>query len=125
MKELGLTSYTVDKSVFYRGRTMYALYTDDSILAGPDKKEINHIIEDLKKAKLVLTVEGDLQDFLGVNIERQGYGDINLMQPHLTDQIITDLHLSDEKVSIRDTPATLSKVLKRHSGPEPYDGSFD
>ena len=96
---------------------MYALYTDDSILAGPDKKEINHIIEDLKKAKLVLTVEGDLQDFLGVNIERQGYVDINLMQPHLTDQIITDLHLSGKKVRIRDTPATLSKVLKSYSGP--------
>ena len=66
-----------------------------------------------------------MQDFLCVNIEIQGSGYINLMQPHLTDQIITDLHLSDKKVRIRDTPATLSKVLKRYSGPEPHDRSFD
>ena len=58
---------------------MYALYTDDSILAGPDQKDIDQIIEDLKKAKLILTVEEDLQDFLGFNIEGQCEGAINLM----------------------------------------------
>ena len=55
------------------------LYTDDSILAGPDQKDIDQIIEDLKKAKLILTVEEDLQDFLGFNIEGQCEGAINLM----------------------------------------------
>ena len=51
-----------------RGQTLYVLYTDDSILAGPSEKEIDQIIKDLRKAKLDLTIEGDLQDFLGVNI---------------------------------------------------------
>jgi hypothetical protein len=37
---LGFTQSKTDECVFYRGKTMYALYTDDSILAGPDKEEI-------------------------------------------------------------------------------------
>ena len=32
---LGFTQSKIDECVFYKGRTIYALYTDDSILAGP------------------------------------------------------------------------------------------
>jgi hypothetical protein len=42
------------------------LYTNDSLLAGPDKDEIDTMIEELRtKAKLEISVEGDLADFLG------------------------------------------------------------
>ena len=47
------------------------------------------------------------------------------MWQHLIDQIVTDLHLDEKKVKIRDTPATLSKVLKRHSASGLHDGYFD
>ena len=30
-----------DEYVFYKGKAMYTLYTDNSILAGPDPKEID------------------------------------------------------------------------------------
>ncbi len=76
----------MDKCVLYRGSTLYVLYTDDSLLAGPDKNEIDQIIDELqKKAKLAITVEGDLADFLGVNIDRRPDGTIHLSQPHLID----------------------------------------
>ena len=42
--------------MFYRGSVMYVLYTDDSILAGPDLKEVEQAIEDIKKAKLDITM---------------------------------------------------------------------
>jgi hypothetical protein len=58
-----------DECVFYHGKTMYALYTDESILAGPDQKEIDQIIKEMQEVKLDITIEGNLQDFLGVNIE--------------------------------------------------------
>ena len=46
---LGFTqSSKIDECVFYKGRTIYALYTDDSILAGPDKGKTDQIILDLK-----------------------------------------------------------------------------
>ena len=81
VNELGFKQSKVDKCVFYRGQTLYVLYTDDSILAGPIEKEIDQIIKDLRKAKLDLTIEGGLQDFLGVNIEKKTDGTIHLTQP--------------------------------------------
>ena len=44
--KLGFKQSSVDKCLFYRGKTVYLLYTDDSILASPDKKEIDRIIRD-------------------------------------------------------------------------------
>jgi hypothetical protein len=78
IEKVGFEQSKVDDCVFYKGQVMYVLYTDDSILAGPDPKEIDQVIEDMKKAKLDITIEGDLQDFLGVNIERKEDGKITL-----------------------------------------------
>ena len=47
---------------------MYALYTNNLILADYEKEEIDHIIKDLNIANLVLTIVGDIQDFLGFGI---------------------------------------------------------
>jgi len=105
------------------------LYTDDSIIAGPDEDELNEIFEDIKKANLNITVEGDLQDFLGVNIDRKPDGTIHLTQPHLIDQIISDLGLEDGKegqpVKVKDTPASSSKLLTKHVESEPFDNHFN
>ena len=68
MKNLGFKHSTVEECVFFRGRTIYTLYTDYSILAVTYQEEIYQIVEDLKRSKLILTVGGDLKDFLGVNI---------------------------------------------------------
>eukprot|EP00978_Attheya_sp_CCMP212_P016930 scaffold44736_cov62-Attheya_sp.AAC.2 len=72
---------------------MYVLYTDDSLLAGPDQSEINQIIKDLKKARLDIMVEGDIQDFLGINIDCKKDGTVHLTQPHFIDNILHDLNL--------------------------------
>ena len=69
--EVGFRQSKVDECVFYHGKVMYVLYTDDSILAGPDPKEIDRLIAKMRKAKLDITIEGDLEDFLGVNIDRK------------------------------------------------------
>jgi hypothetical protein len=125
INELKFEQSKVDECVFYRGKTMYALYTDDSILAGPDQGEIDQIIREMEEAKLDITVEGDLQDFLGVNIERMPDGSINLTQPHLIDQILDDLRLNDDNVAEKTIPATSSKLLSRHSDSDPFDNSFN
>lgn len=46
--ELGFKQSKVDECVFYRGRTLYVLYTDDSLLAGPDAHEIDEVIRELR-----------------------------------------------------------------------------
>lgn len=79
---------------------------------------------DLKKFKLDITVEGDIQDFLEVNITKQKDGSISLTQPHLIDQILKDLRLDNEEVTTKPIPAASSKVLGRHPDSEPFDESF-
>jgi hypothetical protein len=123
--ELKFVQSRHDECVFYRGTTMCASCTDDSILAGPDKAEIDQIIKETQEAKLDTTIEGDLQDFLGANIERKADGTIHLTQPHLIDQILKDLRLEDENVTTKAIPASSLKLLSRHTESEAFDASFD
>ena len=85
IEEVGFKKSKIDECVFYKNRTIYILYTDDSILAGPDKSEIKDIIDQIQKAGLNITKEGNIQDFLGINIEIKEEGCIKLSQPHLID----------------------------------------
>jgi Reverse transcriptase (RNA-dependent DNA polymerase) len=66
VQEVGFVQSKVDECVYYKGTVMYILYTDDSILAGPDQSDIDQGIKDIKQAKLNITMEGDIQDFLGI-----------------------------------------------------------
>ena len=53
VQDLGFQQSAVDECVFYQGSTLYVLYTDDSLLAGPNKAEIDKINEELQsEAKL-------------------------------------------------------------------------
>ena len=124
VKELKFHQSKVDECIFYRGKTIYMLYTDDSILAGPCQKEIDQVVIDLKRAGLNVTDEGDIQDFLGVNITKQKDGHIKLTQPHLVDQILKDLNMSNDNVKTKSTPAMVSKLLKRDEDGIDFDKSF-
>jgi hypothetical protein len=125
VKRVSFIQSKVDKCVFYQGQTMYTLYTDNSILARPDEKEIDQIIKEMKQVKLDITIEGNLQDFLGVNIEQKSDGTIHLTQPHLIDQILKDLRLNGNTVTEKTVPATSSKILSRHSASTPFDNPFN
>ena len=124
IKELGFKQSSIDECLFYKGDVLYALYTDDSILTGPDKGEIDKIIADMRRIGLNITDEGNLEDFLGVNIERKEDGSIVLTQPHLIDQILKDLRLDNDKVKEKDTPAASSKILSTEPSEEEFDKSF-
>jgi Reverse transcriptase (RNA-dependent DNA polymerase) len=63
IKEVGFIQSKTDDCVFFKGNVVYLLYTDDSFLAGPSKKEIKSVIRAIKDAGLNITVEGDIQDF--------------------------------------------------------------
>ena len=89
------------------------LYTDDSTLAGPDLKWIEKAIEDIKASKLDIKIEGDIPDFLGININRKLDGTINLTQPNIIDQIFYDLKMG-EYVTPKPTTAASSKLFSRH-----------
>ena len=75
----------------------------------------------MKKAGLDLTVEGDISDFLGINIQRHKDGTVHLTQPHLIDSILEELGLQADSAKSKGTPAASSKLLGRHDEAPPHD----
>jgi Reverse transcriptase (RNA-dependent DNA polymerase) len=122
--KLGFRQSKHDDCIFYKGKMIYVLYTDDSILTGPDKNEIDETIK-LLASELDITHDDQLSDFLGVNIQHRDDGTIKLSQPKLIDQVINDLHLEQDHTTIKPTPAASSKLLSRHEDSRPFDGHFN
>jgi hypothetical protein len=71
--KLGLQPSEFDECVFYYGTTIFIVYTDDTILLGPDKKEIETIFEKLEST-FNIEDQGELSDYLGINIIRNKDG---------------------------------------------------
>ena len=88
---------------------MYTLYTDDSILAGQNPEEIDDILKLMRKDKLI-TEEGTIEDFLGVNIDRKSDGTIHLTQPHLIDNILRELNLLDKGAKTNHTGKSFKNI---------------
>jgi len=74
LKSIGFTQLTSFPTIFVRGSCIYVLYMDDSILTGPNCKDLLQVVDDLKAAGLHITVEGNIMDFLGVNISKDSQG---------------------------------------------------
>jgi hypothetical protein len=67
---------------------MFLVYDDDGILARPfADHHIDAIIKEMQ-ASYNMTNEGDISDYLGMNVTRLEDGHIKLSQPQLIDQII-------------------------------------
>jgi hypothetical protein len=122
--EAGFTQSAHDECLFYHGRAIYALYTDDSLLAGPDETELESILLRMKEVGLKITHEDGIEDFLGVKVDRRPDGTIELTQPQLIDSILQDLRLDQNDTTVKKTPSMISLVLGRHLEAEPFDHHF-
>ena len=123
-KNMGFVQSKYDECVFYKNGMVYILYSDESIIAGPNKNKIDETVNLIQSVGLDITIEGDLQDFLEININRQDDDTISMTQPLLFDKILTDLRLTQENVNIKTTPMASSRILFRHHKSQPHDDSF-
>ena len=121
--DLGFEKSDVDKCVFYRGSTILLTYVDDCILAGPSKDEIDKCIQDVSNT-FNLTDEGDLSDYLGINIDQLDDGCITSTQPHLIDSIIADLKFV-ANTKPKDIPYLSSSILQQDLNGEPFDKHWE
>ncbi|KAI2491853.1 hypothetical protein MHU86_22706 [Fragilaria crotonensis] len=65
-------------------------------------QELDDIIQEMKAVELNLTVEGEISDFLGVQIDRINDNTFNPSQPYyLINDIIKEWHLDGENVAIK------------------------
>ena len=96
------------------------MYTDDTILLGPDKDEIDLLVRRLSKS-FKIEDQGDLSDYLGIKIERKPDGTLEWTQPTLIQSILKDLKLDGEEIkgrqnkpNIKPIPANTSVPLTDH-----------
>ena len=91
VNQAGFVQSKVDDCIFYKGNVVYILYTDNSILFAPTQKEVDNCIADIQAVGLNITIEGDVKDFLGLNIEHHPDGTVKFSQPHLINKILKAL----------------------------------
>ena len=121
--ELGFTQSTTDECVFYRGPTIFMVYTDDGIFCGSDKDDIDTCMNELGQ-RFEITDEGDIDEYLGVKVTRLDDGTIELTQPHLIDSIIADLGFK-ENTKGKDTPAPSTASINRDIDGPDHDESWE
>ena len=95
MRDIGFTPSKFDPCLYYRGPALFLVYIDDCIMFSPDAWAIDQVVTDLHSYSQQFTVDdqGDIGDFLGIQIQKQADSSVHLLQPQLIDSIIKDLHL--------------------------------
>jgi hypothetical protein len=98
------------------------MYTNDGIFASPDSKEVDKAISEMKTL-FNINDQGNLKEYLSVNVEKLPNGDIKLTQPHLTNQIITELKLPLKSAN-QMTLALSTKILQQNEKASNFDQHF-
>ena len=95
MHEIGFTLSKFDPCLYYRWSVIFLVYIDDCIVFGPDDQSINRVVTDLHACSQCFTIDdqGDIGDFLGIQVQKQDDGYIKLTQSQLIESINKDLHL--------------------------------
>ena len=121
LTNIGFKQSKLNECVFVKDKVVLTIYVDDGILFGKRKKDISNIIDLLKRNKFDIEEMGDVCDYIGVKVERLSNGQIKLSQPHLIDQILTDLNFDIENTKTKDIPALSSKLLDRDLEGNPFE----
>jgi hypothetical protein len=112
----GFVQSQIDQYLFLRRDCIIVTYVDDCLFFAKDPKTIEELLVSLRK-KIVLTDEGDVGNFLGIKVERQKNGSINLTQPGLIDKIIETVGLESNS-SYLTTPSSGHLLTKDSEGEE-------
>lgn len=123
LRKVGFNQSAIDECLSFRRRVLFAVFVDDGILCAPTDPEINEAINDLQQEGYEIDDQGELADYLGVNIERTNDGKFVLTQPHLIQQILEGVNLSTNS-PIKSTPALSTKILHRDPDDQVFDGRF-
>ena len=123
----GFKSSPSDPGLFINEKTgcLIVCYCDDCILFHRNEKEVDKVIDSLKKAdkkdkrleKFLLNVEEDYAGFLGIDIKKHKDGSIELVQIGLIDRILRAVNLNDDDVTTRLEPAGREPLGKDENGP--------
>ena len=123
LTQIGFTQSKIDECVWCRNKTIFVFCVDDGVFAGPSQSEIDKAIKQSDQAGCDIEDKGAINDYLGVNFEYSPDGRIKLTQPHLIDQILSEVHIS-KRARTRQTPTLSTKTLQRDEHAPSFDQRF-
>ena len=116
----GLKESVADPCVFMRNDLIVLCYVDDCIILSPKKQIIDEFIASLETGpeNFVFTDEGDIQRYLGVEINTLADGTgFKLTQPHLIERILEAAHIDITMTNDRPTPVVGPLLSRDENGP--------
>jgi hypothetical protein len=120
--KLGFKPSKHDECIFYYGKTIFIVYTDDTSLLGPDQQKIDTLVKQLGKT-FKIEDQGELSDYLG-----KSDGTLGWTQPILTQSILKNLKLDGEEIkgrqnkpNVRAVPALTTVPLTDHKDSEDHN----
>ena len=99
------------------------IYTDDCIMASKDPGKQEKAIMEMSK-KFEITDEGEIDEYLGVKVQRNEDGSFELSQPLLIEQILTTLGFNG-RTTHKTTPSLSSKILPRDKDGPDHETAWD
>ena len=106
LTDRGFVPSKVDPCLFIRSDALVLVYVDDTIIFTKEDSTINQIVKSLS-SDFDLTDEGEVENFLGVNMKHHEDGSIEYTQPALIQCIFSTLGLCEESKQHK-TPMTTS-----------------
>ena len=124
LEKLGFQQSKIDPCLFLKDKIICAIYVDDTIFLSESDEIIDKHISALKALNFDLTDEGDIDAFLGVQVERSlnkktgKVSHIKMSQPGLTQTICETLGLKPKESQGKETPASSPPLHAHENGAE-------
>ena len=106
--KMGFKASTADECVYFCNGLILACYVDNCWIL---QKQVNLFFDELSKEFDIID-EGELNDFLGINVMRREDGTVELTQPKLIEQILNNLNIQPN-TKMKPTPARAGHVLRK------------
>jgi Reverse transcriptase (RNA-dependent DNA polymerase) len=121
--ELGWVQSIADDCVYYKGNVLFVVYVDDGILLSPSPENVRKCLEQMHQ-HFKITEEGDLCDYVGVNIEKKNDGTIHMTQPQLIKGIIKELNFNRGTKPTK-IPAYSTSILSAGTDSPPHKADWN
>ena len=96
----------IDPCLYFKQGMIIIVYVDDCIIVGKSASEIDSFVESMKNGSegFILTDEGDINKFLGIEIKEISKTKFELSQPYLIERLVKLLGLWDNEYSVNCNP---------------------
>ena len=111
MEAEGFVKSEIDQCVFIRKDYVILVYVDDMIAISKEKNVLVELVKTLKNRNYILTDEGSLTKFLGVDVKYKNNVGFELAQPFLICRIIKFLGITANESACNTRPIPAVKPL--------------